>query len=1150
MLYDELLTRLSRCRNERVELARAGLATLARIGVDLLEQGRGVAFVVPDREHLLAARALMTLFTPGLSANEKSLERDESLWVSLPPFTARSAGREGWAERLAALHALRQGRARGLILTADNLIPKWVPLDFFEGQELKLERGEEISPEMILEQAVTWGYERVSMVSNPGEIARRGDILDIMPPGYTKPLRLDFFGDFLEEIRLFDPSTQRSRGSLAEALLLPVYPARQDAASRTKMESRWKRLLQKGLISENEHFGLVRLLERGDFRLLPGCCYDAPTSLDEWLPKDTIWLLPGRRDTEDLLEEAERHWRAALEEQDAEGRPQPGRLALRGADQARDRLDSVTAVYAEPIVLGVEKQGLDLPERVFDRFSDLFPSTAEQDRPWQTLVQAIRHWQTSKRQVILCFASERSRAKFLKLAEQDGLFPALRYHGEDRGLFALIAPFRTGADLLWDESLILGEEVLQPHAEKSRRAPTGAFKGLDRYDELTPGDALVHRDYGIARFGGLLRMELGDTANDFLLLQYAGDDKLYLPVDRLSLVQRFKGGSESAPALDRLGGGAWQAGKEKVLKAIEKIAEDLVEMYAWRKVAKGFHYPPIGELYREFEASFGFEETPDQAKAIQDVLEDMEKPEPMDRLVCGDVGFGKTEVALRAAFRAASEGRQVALLCPTTVLAEQHYQTFRARLAGFAVNVGLLSRFVSPLKQKETLKAAAGGQIDILIGTHRLLSDDVKLPNLGLLVLDEEQRFGVRHKEKLKKLRKNVDVLTLTATPIPRTLQLSMSGVRELSVIETAPLDRKPVSTSILPRDKATLRQILEKELAREGQAFWVYNRVQGLERVADFVRELVPHARVGMAHGQMSEKSLEEAMHSFWHGDLDVLVCTAIVESGLDFPRANTLIVDQAQMFGLGQLYQLRGRVGRSDRQAFAGFVVPDLDSLPDNAKERLRIILDLDYLGAGFQVAMEDLRLRGAGNILGEVQSGHMNRVGLDLYLEMLEQAVAKVKGGGVALHAETEINLALTAHIPENYITDGRERLRWYKMLSSARDGAGREELALELRDRFGHLPEELRIFIAVLDLKQFLSEAQAVKADIHAERVRISWNERQTAIAPEKLPAFLAAHRATVRLLPPATLEFKLDKARSVPERLEDVRRLLAPLLVAR
>lgn len=1145
-MYADVIRELVRLKTGRVDMARAGLATQARLCADMLRQGRGVAWVVGNRDELLTARALMTLFSPDLSCDDAQPAEKATPWTFLPPFSPRSASREGWTERLAALYALRSGQARGVLLTADNLLPKLVPLDFFEGRELRLVQGEEVSLELILEQVTQWGYERVSMVSNAGEVARRGDILDIMPPGYDKPVRLDFFGDLIEEIRLFDPVSQRSKANLSEVLVLPVSPIRQDAAGHDKMQARWKRLFQKGLLTENERFGLTRLQEQGDFRLMPGCGYDAATALESWLPADAVWVLPGRNAFRESLEAGGRLWTAAFEAQDAEGRPQPLRFAVREAEDAEGVCARSVCVHAEQLVSDGEGCA-DLPERTLSSFGELFPSAAEQDRPWQTLVQALKRWQHEKRQVVLCFASEKSRTKFLTLAAQDGLSPQLRYDQEQEGLFALIAPFRAGADLLWDRSLILGEDVLQPHVEKSRRVPSGAFKGLERYDELKPGDLLVHRDYGIARFGGLLRMETGSTANDFLLLHYSGDDRLYVPVDRLSLIQRFKGGGDATPPLDRLGGGSWQSGKEKARKAIEKIAEDLVEMYAWRKVAKGFRYPPLGELYREFEASFGFEETPDQARAIQDVLADMEKPEPMDRLVCGDVGFGKTEVALRAAFRAASEGRQVALLCPTTVLAEQHYQTFRSRLAGFAINVGLLSRFVSAAKQKETLKAAASGQIDILIGTHRLLSDDVALPNLGLLILDEEQRFGVRHKEKLKKMKKNVDALTLTATPIPRTLQLSMSGVRELSVIETAPPERKPVSTAILERDKATLRQVIRRELDREGQVFWVHNRVQGLERVVEFVKELAPNARIGMAHGQLPEKKLEETMHAFWHGELDILVCTAIVESGLDFPRANTLIVDQAQLFGLGQLYQLRGRVGRSDRQAFTCFVVSDLDSLPAATKERLRIILDMDYLGAGFQVAMEDLRLRGAGNILGEVQSGHMGRVGLDLYLEMLEQAVNKIKNGGVPLQIETELNLGLTAHIPEDYITDGRERLGWYKRLSAAPDAAARQELELELRDRFGSLPEPLEIFMAVLALKRFLTDAQAVKADVYEDRLRITWNEQQTAIAPEKLVPFLAAHGGRVKLIPPTGLELKLDMTQRTAARLDAARLTLGSLL---
>ncbi len=1138
MDYARTLERLARCRPEGIDLARIGTAGLARLGVDLLEQGRSVALVVDNREQLLAVRALLTLFTPrSVSGTDRDPAAPESGgWAVLPPFTVRSASREGWAQRLSALYALSRGRTRGLLLTADNLLPRLVPTDFFEGRELRLCVGEEISPDMVLEQAVLWGYERVPMVSDLGEAARRGDILDILPPGCDRPLRLDFFGDTLEEIRVFDPTAQRSLAEVHEALLLPIHPARLDAGGRAKASARFKRLFQKGLISEAEEKSLSALSDRADFRLLPGAFYDAPSVVEEWLPKDTVWLLPSGEALEQALETARSHWRAALEEQAAQGRPQPYRLCFRDPEQIASLWERNCVARAHPLRMGVEQTGPDLPERDIGSFSELFPTVTEQDRPWQTLVRALRNWRSSRRQVILCFASVRSRDKFLKLAAQDDFAPLLRYDPHASGLFALVAPFRRGIDLIWDNVLVLGEDVIRPHAEKARRVPSGAFRGLDRHDDLNPGDPLVHRDYGVGRFSGLVRMEAGGAANDFLILQYAGDDKLYVPVDRLSLVQRFKGG-DIVPPLDRLGCGAWQSGKEKARKAVEKIAGDLVEMYAWRKLAKGFRYDPPGELYREFEATFGFEETPDQAKAIQDVLTDMEKPEPMDRLVCGDVGFGKTEVALRAAFRAASESRQVALLCPTTVLAEQHYRSFRARLAGFPVNVGLLSRFVSPQKQKEILRAAAAGRIDILIGTHRLLSDDVCLPNLGLLILDEEQRFGVRHKEKLKKLKKNVDALTLTATPIPRTLQLSLSGVRELSVIETAPPERKPVVTAVVERDKAVLRSVVERELQRQGQVFWVHNRVQDLNRVVEYVRELAPEARVGIAHGQLPEKELEETMHRFWHGELDILVCTAIVESGLDFPRANTLVVDQAQMFGLGQLYQLRGRVGRSDRQAFAVFVVSDPDALQKTARERLRVILDLDYLGAGFQVAMEDLRLRGAGNILGEVQSGHMGRIGLDLYLEMLEEAVARLKGEGRPLHTETEINLGLTAHIPESYIADSRERLRWYKMLSSAPDAVTRHELELELRDRFGRLPEELETFIAVLHLKARLGVLQVLRADVHPDRLRLIWETTQTAVSPDRLLSFLNGRENRVRFMPPAVLELRLDSKLPVAARLD-------------
>ncbi|WP_446425503.1 transcription-repair coupling factor [Mailhella sp.] len=1153
---------LRRMEDQAVTVNRASSATLARLAAEAVRSGRRAAVAVKGRDALSVMRGLTTLFTPELSVGRPAsvpagqrvgqtaadVPLWEKPWVFLPPFTPRSLSREGWAERMAVLYALRTGSAQGVVFTADSLIPLLPPLDFLDSRTLTLRRGEDFSPELLTEQLVEWGYQRVPMVAHAGDMARRGDIFDVLPPGYERPLRLEFFGDTIDEMRVFDFSTQRSVGQLDEVTFLPVTPLGFGDAWARGIQKHWKALEQRKVIASLSRTSLEHALEKADMRLLPGAVWPGASVLDDWLAPETLCFLPGRNELRDALDEAERQWREHFRIQSEESSLlQPAHLALRDADRAEQGMAARPRLYAEPLIMGTEQSGDDLLERSIHSWAELFPGQPEADRPWQTLAAGLKRWTSSHRQVVLAFASERGRRKFLKLAEQDGILPNLRWDPAGRGLYAVVAPFHQGAELVWDSALVLGEDLLQPRAESTRRVASGAFRGLDKYDDLRVGDLLVHRDYGVGRFGGLHRMSPGASGveNDYLLLEYADGARLYLPVDRLSVVQKFKADGP-APALDRLGGTAWTASREKARKAVEKVAADLMQMYAWRKVAKGFSYSPVGEMYREFEATFGFEETPDQARAIVEVFEDMDKPVPMDRLVCGDVGFGKTEVALRAAFRAACDGRQVALLCPTTVLAEQHYQTFRSRLAGFPINVGLLSRFVPKSRQTETLNAAERGGIDILIGTHRLLSKEVKLPNLGLLILDEEQRFGVRHKEKLKEMKKNVDALTLTATPIPRTLQLSMSGIRELSVLETAPAERKPVATAIIDRDRAALRQIIERELARQGQVFFVHNRVQTLAQTCAMVKELVPDARVGMAHGQMVEKELEDTMHKFWHGELDVLVCTAIVESGLDFPRANTLIVDQAQMFGLGQLYQLRGRVGRSDRQAYAVFVVNDADHLPKLARERLRIILEMDYLGAGFQVAMEDLRLRGAGNILGEAQSGHMARVGLDLYLEMLEDAVSRLKGEEELLRTETEINLGIPAHIPDSYIEDAHERLKYYKMLSSATDAAARSAVEMELRDRFGPFPEALETFLAVLAFKARVNELGVARADLWPDRVRVTWAEGQKRVRPEAIVRLVLENRDRVRLQPPATLEAALDADIPVAARLDAMRELLAGL----
>ena len=1162
-------------------ITRAGSGTLARLAISLLDKGHNVVVVAKDQAGLTEYRAALTLFNPERSLGDPSPTRVQwdLRFIDVPQHPAGLGGKHGWAERMAALYSLRQRHgAVGALVTLDNFLLRLPPSDIFDAHELILRKNTEMSPELLLDQAVDWGYTRVPMVSVPGEIAVRGDILDVFCPGYAKPLRLEFFGDTLEDIRHFDPVSQRSIADITELRMLPVSPVIVSKSLRREAEVYWEHAVQDGRLAPSDVAALMRTADSGGQGLFSGMFYEKASCLEDWLAPDCIYLLPGERDVPLALEEAERRWTNFLaNEAEIKGLRQPRSLVLRPSAEVTALFARSRQVCFEELRIGVPEAetAVSLPEKAIGSFQELFPRPEAQERPWQQLVSLMRAWAsgTARRKaktddeaegapqesdnalrprpggrLILSFSSSRARSRFLKLAAQDGVTPHLRFDEAENGVFALVSPFRRGMCLTWDTMLVLGEDVMQPQVERSREIPKGAFQGLDRYDSLREGDFLVHRDYGVGVFQGLHRMNLGGTQNDYLLLHYAGNDKLYLPVDRLSLIQRFKSTEGGQPAPDRLGGSQWSASKDKARKAIEKIAADLVEMYALRKVVKGFRYGPVSEMYREFEASFGFEETPDQARAIEEVLADMEKAEPMDRLVCGDVGFGKTEVALRAAFRAALEGRQVALLCPTTVLAEQHYQTFRSRLAGFPVNVGILSRFVPKTKQKEVLEATAKGQIDILIGTHRLLSKDIHIPKLGLLVLDEEQRFGVRHKERLKEMRNNVDALTLTATPIPRTLQLSLSGIRELSVIETPPPERKPVATALIDRDDATLKGIVERELAREGQVFWVYNRVQGLERVAEYVKKLVPQARVGMAHGQMNETALEENMRKFWHGELDVLVCTSIIESGLDFPRANTLIVDQAQLFGLGQLYQLRGRVGRSDKQAFAVFVASDPDRMPELARQRMRIILDMDYLGAGFQVAMEDLRLRGAGNILGESQSGHMNRLGLELFLEMLEEAVAKLKGEPVQAVQETELSLGIPAFIPEGYMEDSRERLRYYKMLSSAQDEKTQQDTVFEMRDRFGPLPPELANFISVLSFKRYLSRYGVQKADIFPDHLRLAFSEGAD-VDPASLVDFVLRLKTTgqqVRLQPPAVLDIPLS-GDSVEDSLGNAHKLLSPLL---
>ncbi|HMF58249.1 MAG TPA: transcription-repair coupling factor, partial [Pyrinomonadaceae bacterium] len=660
--------------------------------------------------------------------------------------------------------------------------------------------------------------------------------------------------------------------------------------------------------------------------------------------------------------------------------------------------------------------------------------------------------------------------------------------------------------------------------KKKRKSKTAAF--LSDFRDLKVGDYVVHVDHGIARFDGLQTLDLGaNKRGEFMLLYYADDAKLYVPVERLDLVQRYSSAEGHTPQLDRLGGLGWQKTKAKAKRAMRDMADELLRLYAERKLVGGYAFSGDSPWQDEFEEGFEYVLTPDQETAIEDVKHNMEEAVPMDRLLCGDVGYGKTEVAMRAAFKAVMDGKQVAVLAPTTVLAYQHYETFRSRFAAFPVKIELLSRFRSTKEQKEEVKKVEGGEIDVIIGTHRLLSKDVKFRDLGLVVVDEEQRFGVAHKERLKQLKKRVDVLTLSATPIPRTLNMSLMGLRDMSLIETPPRDRLAIQTQVVQFSESVIKSAIELELARGGQVFFIHNRVESIETIAALVKRLVPQARIAVAHGQMNEREMERVMLDFVDYKSDVLVATTIIENGIDIPRANTIIINRADAYGLSQLYQLRGRVGRSNRRAYAYLLIPSEQGLSPIARRRLAAIREFSDLGAGFRIAALDLELRGAGNLLGGEQSGHMDALGFDLYTQMLERTVAELRGETVEDETSVSINLGVDVAIPESYVSDMGQRLRTYKRTSSARDEETLRSIRAETQDRYGRLPESVERLFDYARLRRISEEIGVVSIDRTPTGMAIKLGERAR-VAPEKLMKFIQEHGGA-SFSPTGVLRLDLD-----------------------
>jgi transcription-repair coupling factor (superfamily II helicase) len=659
--------------------------------------------------------------------------------------------------------------------------------------------------------------------------------------------------------------------------------------------------------------------------------------------------------------------------------------------------------------------------------------------------------------------------------------------------------------------------------------------------ELKEGDYIVHTDHGIGRYLGLTHLQTGSIEGDFLHLAYAGNDKLYLPIDKIEKVQKYQGGEGHAPKLDKMGGQGWEKARLKARAAVEELARQLLELYAQRELRQGFAFSAPDQLYREFEATFPHEETTDQLQAIEETLQDMQSSKPMDRLVCGDVGYGKTEVALRAAVKAVLDSKQVAVLVPTTVLARQHWESFKKRLEEFPVRVEMVSRFRSSAENRKTLEAAAAGKVDILVGTHRLLQRDVRFKDLGLVIVDEEQRFGVSHKEKLKQLRAEVDILTLTATPIPRTLHMGLAGMRDLSVIETAPLDRLAIRTYVTRFDDELIRQAILRELRRGGQVYFVHNRVQTIDAMAQQLKQLVPEATISVGHGQLPEKQLEQVMLDFIEGKSNLLLASTIIENGLDIPRANTIIVNRADCFGLSQLYQLRGRVGRSDRRAYAYLLIPGEASLTREARERLRVLQELTELGAGFRIASHDLELRGAGDLLGAKQSGPIAAIGFDLYTELLEETIAKLRGKEHEERIDPEIRLGLSAFFSEKYLPDPNQRLQFYQRMASAEDDPQLFDLLEELRDRYGELPAAGELLFSSMRLRILLKKLRIELLEYDGRRLCLSFHA-STKVSPEQIRSLLSEQPGRYRLSVDFKLSIELGRL-PIPELLLQVRKEL-------
>ena len=1096
------------------------------------------------------------------------------------PFENLSPHPEIQEERATSLWKIVSGAVSIIIAPVEAAAMRLRTAEHYAGLARVVRRADSLDVDDLLQHLNTVGYTAVDVVEMPGQYALRGGLLDTYPPEADRPLRIELFGDEVESIRKFDPGTQRSAAPVDEVVLLPLAetPVREEVLTEVHALLSGRRiegareavrealsatgvtvfpgwefyanagaqntlfdLLPEALvfldepvdIKTEQHRWWEKVRQRHELSgvgklAVPSDLYLPP---EEW--NERVALLPGG-DLEHLGLERSGHWedQSLNREATAKGIEVTEEHSIRGGQQSyrMEILSQPAMRFHGSIPAMVEEVNKLTAES--KRVIFAAPSTGEMER----LADIFTEYQVPFR------LGSRTPA----LGSETYLEETAYFSGDLTTTTIVRAPIPDGVVLPESHLVLFGardlfddsEMVVQQPRQKSK---TAAF--MSDFRDLTMGDYVVHVEHGIGMYQGLKEIQQGEVTGEFMLLEFAEGAKLYVPLTRLDLIQKYRSSEGVKPPLSRLGGTAWAKTKARVKKAMKDMADELLKLYAERKAAAGHAFPPDTQWQREFEDAFEFNETDDQLHAAEEIKKDMQSPLPMDRLLCGDVGYGKTEVAMRAAFKAVQDNKQVAVLAPTTVLVFQHYENFKRRFAAFPINIEMMSRFRSTRQQKETAEHIEQGKVDIVIGTHRILSQDIKFQDLGLVIVDEEQRFGVRHKERLKHLKKEVDVLSMSATPIPRTLHMSMVGLRDMSVIETPPKDRMAIQTVVAAYDEKLIKSALEHELERGGQAYFVYNRVETIYEIAAKIQEMLPQARVLAGHGQMSEGELEKVMMAFVRHEADILVATTIIENGLDIPLCNTIIINRADRHGLSELYQLRGRVGRSNRRAYAYLLVPTEQELTPVARRRLAALKEFSDLGAGFKIAALDLELRGAGNLLGGEQSGHVDAVGFEMYTSMLERTIRELKGEDVLERPSTQMNLGIDLRIPTQYIAEENQRLRMYKRAAGVESESQLEDVRKELQDRYGPIPTPVRNLLTASALKLLCERTGVLNIDRKRDTVTIKFTEQAT-VDPERLAKFVAQTRGA-QFTPGGVLKFilKSTQAEAVMEQVGGLLRAL-------